>query len=91
MRIALTRFETTRVLDPAVETDRVFGYLLHGTLTLIDARTGKALIVRHPLSASVTRIHANTVVETPAIRDEGITDALKAFAEQVERRVLLVF
>ncbi len=91
LRIDLTRFETTRVLDPAIESDRVFGYVLHGTLTLFDARSGKALISKHPLSASVRLYHAATVVETTAIRDEGLTDVLKAFTNQVERRVLLVF
>ena len=60
-------------------------------LTLFDARSGKALISKHPLSASVRRFHAATVVETTAIRDEGLTDVLKAFTDKVERRVLLVF
>jgi hypothetical protein len=91
LRIDLTRFETTRALDPAIASDRVFGYRLQGLLTLFDARTGRALISRHPLSVSVRRYHAETVVETTAIRDEGLTDVLKAFADQVERRVLLAF
>ena len=91
LRIDLTRFETTRALDPALGSDRVFGYTLQGTLTLFDARNGRTLISRSPLSASVRRFHAATVVETTAIRDEGLTDVLKAFADQVERRVLLAF
>ncbi|MEE8435954.1 MAG: hypothetical protein V3S64_14310 [bacterium] len=91
LRIDLTGFKTTRVLDPAVGSDRVFGYSLRGSLTLIDARNGKELISRYSLAASVRRYHAGTVVETTAIRDEGIAGVLKAFADLVERRVLLVF
>ena len=91
LHIDLTRFETTRRLDPALALNRVFGYRLQGTLTLFDARNGKALIAKYPLSASVRRYYADTVVETPAIRDEGLSDVLKAFADKVERRVLLVF
>ncbi|MEE8434394.1 MAG: hypothetical protein V3S64_06355, partial [bacterium] len=74
-----------------VGSDRVFGYSLRGSLTLIDARNGKELISRYSLAASVQRYHASTVVETTAIRDEGIAGVLKAFADQVERRVLLAF
>ena len=91
LSIDLTDFRIDRVLDPAIESDRSFGFLVAGRIILLDRRTGRALIAGRAVQAQVTRYHAPSVLETPAIRDEGITDVLTALAEQVERQVFLEF
>ncbi len=91
IRVDLTVFRIDRVLDPAIDTDRAFGFHVSGTLTLVDRRTRRVIIARRRLSATVNRFHGATVLETPAIRDEGITDVLHKFAGEVENQVLLVF
>lgn len=89
--VDLTALTITRVLDPAITTDRSFAYALSGRVTLTDQRTGQQLVSGRGVTASVTRLYAPEVRETPAIRDEGLNDVLAAFAEQVQREVFLVF
>ncbi len=89
--VDLTALTITRVLDPAITTDRSFAYVLSGRVTLTDQRTGQQLVSGRGVTASVTRLYAPEVRETPAIRDEGLNDVLDAFAEQVGREVFLVF
>ncbi len=91
VEVTLTTFTITRTLDPTITTDRSFGFALSGTVTVTDQRTRRRLITDHPLSAAVTRLHAPTVLETPAIRDEGTNDVLAAFAVQVERLLFTTF
>lgn len=91
LRVTLNSFQITRALDTVIGTDRAFGFSLAGSLKLIDNRSGKTLIASHPFQAGLTRYYAPSVLETPAIRDEGMQDVLKTAAEQVVNRVLLVF
>lgn len=91
LEVALDEFTITRTLDPAITSDRSFVYQLTGRMSLTDQRNGYRLIDNAGVSASVSRLYAPDVVETPAIRDEGINDVLERFAEQVEHRLFLVF
>jgi hypothetical protein len=89
--VTLAELTLTRLLDPTLTADRSFRFALRGSVTLIDRRSGKPLIAGRSLSAAVRRLYPPEVLETPAIRDEGLNDVLAAFAEAVEREVFLVF
>jgi len=91
LSIELSSFTLNRVLDPAITTERSFVYTLTGRVTLTDLRNGRTYIAGEALTASVTRLYAPDVQETPAIRDEGLNDAVAAFAEQVQQRIQRTF
>jgi hypothetical protein len=91
LSLALDAFAIDRALDPAITSDRSFQYSLNGRMTLIELSSGRKLIDNEAVSASVQRLYAPAVQETPAIRDEGINDVLAAFAEAVERRLFRTF
>jgi len=91
LHIALVNLRIDRSLDPAISAERSFAFTLNGTLTLTDLRTGRALISGAPVSAQVVRLHDPSVLETPAIRDEGLNDVVARFAEEVEQRLFRTF
>lgn len=91
LRVALTRFSIARVLDTGASTNRSFRFALSGHITLDDHRTDRPWIKQAPLSASASRHHAASVLETPAIRDEGINAVVDDFARKTERLIFQVF
>lgn len=91
LTVQLDGFSISRVLDPALSVDRSFVYTLRGRITLVDQRSGRALISNQSVIARAGILYAGGVLETPAIRDEGIDDVLDGFAEQVEHRLFLSF
>ena len=90
LSIDLDRFTLARTLDPTLAIERTFTYTLTGRLTRVDPRTGVRHLNGEAITVSAARAYP-PVLETPAIRDEGINDLLAAFAEQVEQRLLRAF
>ncbi len=91
LTVRLTGFDITRTLDPAVTANRTFGFRLEGRYTVQDRRRGEPLVSGRPLRVRVALVQDPGTLETPAIRDEGIDDAVDAFAERLLEEVLLVF
>ena len=66
-------------------------YRLSGEISLIDTDTGEVLIDGHPIATATRLDFIQAQLETPAIRDEILTDALKEFAQLIVDRLLLDF
>jgi len=82
--IELTQFRSVYGLNIASTNLSSVTYQLAGLVSVYDRRQSRYYVKKTPISA-VSAIDFDTpTVETPAIRDEGIEDALKTFAVQVE-------
>lgn len=91
LSLTLDTFALDRVLDPAITSDRSFLYTLTGRMTLTELSSGRKLIDNVPVTAQVQRLYTPTMLETPAIRDEGTNDVVAAFASEVETRLFRWF
>lgn len=93
LSVRLDTLTVSRVLDPAIASQRSLTHTLTGHVTLLDRHSGRKFLADEAVSVSVQRLHDPGVVETetPAIRDEALDDTLAAFAAQVERRLFRTF
>ena len=66
-------------------------YRLSGKISLIDTDTGELLIDEHPIATTTRLVFSQAQLETPAIRDEVLSDALKVFSQLIVDRLLLSF
>jgi hypothetical protein len=89
--IELTEFRAVRARDLATTSLTSVSYQLIGLVSVYDRRHSRYHIRRQPVN-SVSRLDFDTpTVETPAIRDEGLEDALQSFSVQVENLLFLTF
>jgi hypothetical protein len=66
-------------------------YTLAGAVSLYDRRKSRFHFSRVPVSASARLDFDTPIVETPAIRDEGLDELLDNFARQVEALLMSGF
>jgi len=88
--IELIQFQPVRTRDIASTNFTSVSYLLSGLVSVYDRRRGVYYFRRSQIAASSKLDFDTPTIETPAIRDEGVEDALNAFALQVENLLFLV-
>lgn len=66
-------------------------YRLNGSLSLWEVSSGRFLISGRPIAARSRLDFANPTLETPAVRDEGLNDAIELFAARVVDALLVDF
>lgn len=89
--IELTVFRPVRGRDIASTNLTSVSYQLAGLVSVYDRRQGRYYFKRSPVSVVSVIDFDTPTIETPAIRDEGIEDALQSFALQVENLLFLTF
>jgi hypothetical protein len=91
LTITLIDLRISRATDLTTTSVSSINYDLRGEVSLLDRRSGSYYFYRYPVAVT-SRVDFDTpVVETPAIRDEGLTGILDAFSKRVETLVLLDF
>jgi hypothetical protein len=91
LETVLVELKITRGRNLASTNVSSIVYELKGDASLFDRRSGAYYFLRTPV-AVVSRLDFDApVVETPAIRDEGLTGVLEKFAQRLEALVLLSF
>lgn len=91
LEVQLIELRVTRVRDLASTSVSSIVYDLKGEASLLNRRTRGYYFQRLPVTVSSQLDFASAVVETPAIRDEGLMGVLDKFAERLETLVLLGF
>lgn len=89
--IELTQFRTVRARDLASVNLNSVTFQLVGLVSVYDRRQSRYYVNRQPVSSTSRLDFDAPTVETPAIRDEGLEDAVLSFATQVENLVFLTF
>jgi hypothetical protein len=89
--VALTGLNITRARDLASTNLQSVVIDLTGNITLVDRRTGRAQYRNTPLAVQARQDFDTPVVETPAIRADGINDVLDAFVAGVEKMLFRGF
>ena len=87
--IELIQLQPVRSRDIASTNFTSVSYVLSGLVSLYDRRQGRYYYKRSQITVSSTLDFDTPTIETPAIRDEGIEDALNLFALQVENLIFL--
>lgn len=89
--IELTQFRVVRARDLVTTNVSSVSYQIVGLVSVYDRRQRKFYVSRQPVN-SVSRLDFDSPTsETPAIRDEGLEDAVQNFALQVENVLFLAF
>ncbi len=91
LEIDLDALDVQRRVDAIDPGRRVLTFTVRGRMRVRDRRGEDAVVHDQRVSAAEAVVVDATALETPAVRDEGIDDALDAFAAQVERRLLQHF
>ena len=66
-------------------------YNLSGSMTLLEQSSGRLLVDRKPVSGTSRLNFAERTVETPAVREEGLNDAITALAGSIVQELLVDF
>ncbi len=91
VEILLADLAITRARSLTSTTVSSITYALRGDVSLLDRRSATYHFYKQPVTSQYSLNFDTPVVETPAIRDEGLTGVLDAFAQRVETLVLLSF
>jgi hypothetical protein len=91
LTIEITDLRIDRGLDGSAPGRRSLVFVVSGRLTAEDQHNGRKLIAGEALSASSQVLFDPPLLETIALRDEGINGAVDAFAAQVEQRLFFTF
>lgn len=89
--IELTQFRAVRARDLVSTNLTSVSFQILGLVSVYDRRKGKFYIARQPVNSVSTLDFDSPTVETPAIRDEGLEDAIQTFASNVENLLFLAF
>jgi hypothetical protein len=89
--IELTQFRVVRARDLASVNLNSVSFQLVGLVSVYDRRQSRYYVNRQPVNSTSRLDFDAPTVETPAIRDEGLEDAVLSFATQVENLVFLTF
>jgi hypothetical protein len=89
--IELTQFRVVRGRDLASTNLTNVSFQLVGLVSVYDRRQSRYYVNRQPVNSTSRLDFDSPTVETPAIRDEGLEDAVSSFAIQVENLVFLTF
>lgn len=89
--IELTVLRIVRTRDLATTSLTGVSYQLAGQVSVYDRRTRQYYVYHEGLQGISTLNFDSPTVETPAIRDEGLDDAIQDFALKVEDALFLSF
>lgn len=91
LEITLTDIAVSRARSLDATDVSQLGYTLSGEMTLLETRSGRPLIDGQRVVGRSSLDFRRARIESPAVRDEGINDALADFARNVRDRLLLNF
>lgn len=91
LEIEMEDLKITRGRDLTTTTVSNIVYQLKANVSLLDRRTKAYYYYKAPVIANSRLDFDTPVIETPAIRDEGLTGVLEKFADRLEALVLLGF
>jgi len=89
--IELTLMRIVRARDLASTNLTSESFQLAGQVSVFDRRTSQYYVYRQSVQSISHLDFDSPTIETPAIRDEGLDDAIKSFAQQVENLLFLTF
>ncbi|MCH7476625.1 MAG: hypothetical protein IIA14_00810 [SAR324 cluster bacterium] len=87
LEIDLSRLDVSRARSVSNPEISSLAFTLRGKMKLIRRADGKAIFSGASISANTHLDFDLPVIETPALRDEGINDLVTAFARAVEERL----
>jgi len=89
--IELTLMRVIRNRDLASTNLTSVQFQLVGDVSVYDRRTSQYFFYKLPVE-SLSRLDFDSpTIETPAIRDEGLDDAIRSFAERIENMLFYTF
>lgn len=91
LSVTLDDLTITRARELDSTDVRRLAIRLSGSMTVRDVGTGELVIDRSPVAVSTRYDLPEAAVETPAVRDDALSDAVAAFADKVLERLLLSF
>ena len=91
LEISIRKLEIIRRTSLQDTSVTSLGYSLSGKISLIDTDTGDVLIDEYPITTAIQLAFSEAQLETPAIRNEVLTDALQEFSQLIVDRLLLNF
>jgi len=89
--IELTLLRTVRARNLSTTNLTSVSFQLAGQVSVYDRRTSQYYVFRQTVQSTSRLDFDSPTVETPGIRDEGLDDAIQAFALQVENLLFLSF
>ncbi len=89
--VELSDLNVIRARDLASTNLTSVSYRLVGFISLYDRRSSQYYFNRQPVVSTSHQDFDTPVTETPAIRDEGLDDAVEGFARQVEGMLFYTF
>ena len=91
LRVTLDELRISRARNITDTSVGTFAVSISGSVSLWEVSSRTYLINNRKVSARSRLSFSERTLETPAVRDEGINDALALFAERVVQTILVDF
>ncbi|MBI4083611.1 MAG: hypothetical protein HY423_13480 [Candidatus Lambdaproteobacteria bacterium] len=88
LELDLNRLDITRTRDLSNTNVSGLTFALTGRMVVVATRDRTRRYMNEPIAVTTSLSFDRPVIETPSVRDEGISDLLRAFAREVELRLL---
>ena len=91
LQVTVTHLTTSRARSVNETGVRRLRYVVSGKMSLLDTNSGELLVDRKQVSGNSRLDFAERTLETPAVRDEGLNDAIAALADRIVQELLADF